>query len=75
LAVAFKIIYVFEYITKLLRTQTEVIPNHVHPNVRDTEGEAMQRKYKRLNLGGGQIYDRSAVTAVSQELHTTPVKA
>jgi hypothetical protein len=59
--VAFKIPYMYDYITKLCRTQAEVILNHVNLNVRVTgQGEAMHRKYKRLELGGGQAYDRSA---------------
>jgi hypothetical protein len=48
-------------ITKLCRTQAEVILNRVNPNVRGIgQGEARHRKYKRLKLGGGQAYDRSA---------------
>jgi hypothetical protein len=32
-----------------------------NPSVRITgQGEAMHRKYKRLELGGGQAHDRSA---------------
>jgi hypothetical protein len=59
--VAFKIPYVYDYITKLRRTQTEVIVNHVNPNVHGAEqGEARRRKYKRLKIGGGQAYRRSA---------------
>jgi hypothetical protein len=57
LQVAFKIPYVYDYITKLCSTQAEVILNHVNPNV---HGEARNRKYKRRKLGGGQAYDRSA---------------
>jgi hypothetical protein len=58
LHVAFKILY---YITKLCRTQAETILNHVNPNVRGIgQEEAMHRKYKRLKLGGGEAYDRSA---------------
>jgi hypothetical protein len=35
--------------------------NHVNPNVRRTEqGEARNREYMRLNLGGSQAHDRSA---------------
>jgi hypothetical protein len=57
--VAFKIPYVYDYITKLRRTQAEVILNHVNPNVRGTgQGEAMHKK--RLKLGGGQAYDCSS---------------
>jgi hypothetical protein len=34
LHVTFKIPYVYDYITKLCRTQAEAILNHVNPNVR-----------------------------------------
>jgi hypothetical protein len=57
---AFKILYVYDYTTKLCRTQAEVILYHVNPNVRGTgQGEAMQMWYKRIKLGGGRAYDRS----------------
>jgi hypothetical protein len=47
--------------TKICRTQAEVILNHVNPNIRSTEqGEAMHMKYRRLKLGGGQAYELSA---------------
>jgi hypothetical protein len=50
-----------DYITKLCKTQAEIIPNHVYSNVHGTgQVEARYRKYKRLKLGGGQAYDRSA---------------
>jgi hypothetical protein len=50
--VAFKIPYVYDYVTKLCGTQAEVILNHVHPNVHGIgHGEARHRKYKRLKLG------------------------
>jgi hypothetical protein len=40
---------------------TEVILNHVNPNVHGIgQREAMHKKYKRLKLGGGQAYDQSA---------------
>jgi hypothetical protein len=53
--VAFKIPYVCDYITKLCRTQAEVILNPVNPNVRGIgQGEARHGKYKRLRLGGSQ---------------------
>jgi hypothetical protein len=53
LNVAFKIPYVYDYITKLSRTQAEVIINHINPNVCGTgQGEARDQKYKRLKLGG-----------------------
>jgi hypothetical protein len=49
------------YIIKLCRTQAEVILNHRNPIVRGTgQGEAMNRKYKRLKLGGGQACEYSA---------------
>jgi hypothetical protein len=52
---------VHDYITKLCRTQAEVILNRVNPNVRGIgQGEARYRKDKRLKLVGGQGYDRSA---------------
>jgi hypothetical protein len=57
LHVAFKIPYVYTYITNLCRTQAEVILSHVNPNVRGIGQEA--RKYKRLKLGSGQAYDCS----------------
>jgi hypothetical protein len=62
LRVAFEIPYVCDYyMTKLCRTQAEVIHNLVNPTVRGTGlREARRRKYKRLKLGGGQAHDRSA---------------
>jgi hypothetical protein len=61
LHVALKIPSVYDYITKLCRTQAKVFLNHVNPNVCGTgQGETSHRKYKRLKLGGGQAYDRSA---------------
>jgi hypothetical protein len=54
-------VYIYDYITKLWRQQAEVIQNHENANVRNTgQGEPRQRKYKWLNLGGGQAYDRSS---------------
>jgi hypothetical protein len=61
LQLAFQIPYVYHYITKLCRTQAEVILNHVNPNVHGIgQGEARQRKYKRLKLGDSQAYNHSA---------------
>jgi hypothetical protein len=58
---AFIIPYIYDYITKLSRQQTEVIQNHENANVRNIgQGEARHRKYKGLKLGGGQAYDRSS---------------
>jgi hypothetical protein len=57
----FDIPYIYEYITKLCRQQAEVIQNHENANVRNmAQGEAQHRKYKRLQLGGVQVYDRSS---------------
>jgi hypothetical protein len=51
LHLAFKIPYVYDYITKLCRRQVEVILNYENPNVRAIgQGEASHRKHKRLNL-------------------------
>jgi hypothetical protein len=62
LHMAFQIPFVYNYITKLCRQQSEVIQNYVNENVRNIgQGEARHRKYKRLKLGGGQAYDRSSV--------------
>jgi hypothetical protein len=56
LHMAFKLPYIYDYITKLCRQQT----NHENANVRNTgQGESRHRKYKRLKLGGDQSYDRS----------------
>jgi ribosomal protein L44E len=55
LHVVFKIPYVYNYITKLCRTEAEVIVNYTDQNVHGIEQEeARRRKYKRLKLGGGQ---------------------
>jgi hypothetical protein len=59
-SVAFQIPYVYDYITKSFRQQAEVIQNH--ENVRYIgQGEARHRKYKRLKLCGGHLYDYSSV--------------
>jgi hypothetical protein len=55
---AFHIPYVYDYITKSYRQQVEVIQNHENENVRYIgQGEAQHRKYKRLKLGGGHVYN------------------
>jgi hypothetical protein len=57
----FKIPYLFNYITKLSRTQTEVTLNLRNAIVRGIgQGEIMHGKYKRRKLGGGQAYGHSA---------------
>jgi hypothetical protein len=61
LHMAFKIPYVYDYITKLCRQHAEVIQNHENENVHNIgQGEARHRNYKRLTLGGGQGYVRSS---------------
>jgi hypothetical protein len=61
LHMAFKLPYIYDYITKLSRQQAEVIQNHENANVRNIgPGDPRHRKYKRLNLGGGQSYHRSS---------------
>jgi hypothetical protein len=51
-----------DYITKLCRQQAEVIQNHENEKDRNSgHGEARHRKYKRLKLGGSNVYDRSSV--------------
>jgi hypothetical protein len=51
---AFRLPFVYDYITKLCRQQAEVIQNHVNELVlRILQGEARHRKYKGLKLGGG----------------------
>jgi hypothetical protein len=59
--VAFQIPYVYDYITKSCRQQAEVIQNHENAIVRYIgQGEALHRRYKRLELGGGHVYDCSS---------------
>jgi hypothetical protein len=61
LHMAFKLPYIYDYITKLCRQQAEVIQNHDNENVRNTgQGEARHGKYNRHKLGCGQAYDRSS---------------
>jgi hypothetical protein len=46
LHVVFKIHYVYGYITKLFRTQAEVIPKHINPNIRGNgQGDTRHRTY------------------------------
>jgi hypothetical protein len=60
--VAFQIPYIYDYITESCRQQAEVIQNHKSENVHYIgQGEAQHRKYKRLKLGGGHVYNCSNV--------------
>jgi hypothetical protein len=55
---AFRILYTYDYVTKLCREQAEAIQNNENANVRNPGQEkAQHRTYKRLKLGGGQAYD------------------
>jgi hypothetical protein len=48
--------YIYNYIIKLCRQQAEAIQNHENIKVRYIrKDEAQHRKYKRLQLGGGQM--------------------
>jgi hypothetical protein len=58
LHMAFSLPHAYDYSTKLCRQQAEVTQNHENEHVRSIgQGEARQRKYRRLKLGGGQAYD------------------
>jgi hypothetical protein len=47
------------------RQQAEAIQNHENAIVRyKGQGEARHRKYKRLKLGGGHVYDYSSAYTV-----------
>jgi hypothetical protein len=62
--VAFQVLYVYDYITKLCRRQAEIIQNH--ENLCNIEqSETPHRKYKRLKLGDGHVYNRSCVFAMA----------
>jgi hypothetical protein len=57
---AFLVPYIYDYIMKLCRQQTEVIQNHENANIYDTRNsKALHRKYKWLKLGSGQTYSHS----------------
>jgi hypothetical protein len=61
LHMAFQVLYIYDYITRLCRQQTEVIQNHENANVGDVgKGEAQHRKYKMLKLGSGQVRNCSS---------------
>jgi hypothetical protein len=59
---AFQIPYVYDYVTKSCRQQTQVTQSHENENVHYIgQGEARHRKYKMLKLGGSHVYDCSSV--------------
>jgi hypothetical protein len=58
---AFNLPYVYDYKTNLCRQQEEVIKNHEKEHVRSIgQGKARYRKYERLKLGGGSVYNCSS---------------
>jgi hypothetical protein len=60
LHMAFRIPFVYDYITKLCKQHAEVIQTHDNENIHTIgQGKARQRKYKRFKLGGSQVYDHS----------------
>jgi len=62
LHMAFKIPYLYDFVTELCRQQATVILNHENVNIRIIgQGEDRQRKSKRLSLGGDQAYERSII--------------
>jgi hypothetical protein len=61
LHMAFKLPYIYDYMTKLCRKQAKVIQSNKNENVRNIgQDEPRHKKYKRIKLGGGQAYDRSS---------------
>jgi hypothetical protein len=55
---AFQIPHLYDYITELCTQQAQVIQNHENEHVHIIgQVEARHRKYKRLKLDGGQVYD------------------
>jgi hypothetical protein len=58
---AFKLPYIYNYITKLCRRHAEVIQIHENANACNIgQGESRHKECKKLKLGGGQAYDRSS---------------
>jgi len=58
---AFKIPYSYDFVIKLCREQATAILNHESVNIRSIgQGEAGHKKYKRLKLVDGQVYDGSS---------------
>jgi hypothetical protein len=56
--IAFKIPYVYDYITKLCGQQAQ-IQNLENSSIRNIgQGEDQHRKYKIIKFGGRQAYDR-----------------
>jgi hypothetical protein len=72
LHVAFQFPYVYDFITKLCRQQAEMIQNYDNENLRNNgQGGAPHKKYKRLKLSCGHVYDRPSVSIAEVTLATT----
>jgi hypothetical protein len=60
--VTFHVPYLYDYITELCRRQAEITHNHENENGRNIgQNKTPHRKYKKLKLGGGHLYDCSSV--------------
>jgi hypothetical protein len=60
--VAFQILHVYDFITKLCRRQAQIIHNHKNENVCNIgQDKTPHREHKKLKLGGGHLYDSSSV--------------
>jgi hypothetical protein len=71
--VAYRIPYVYNYITKLCRIHAIAIQNQLNINARSNgQGEAMHRKCRRLKLGGGNAHDRSGVCRLRVDKEVMP---
>jgi hypothetical protein len=57
---AFKLPYVYDYLTKLCRQQAEVIQNHENEMFVTVDKAKPDTGNMRLKLGGGHAYDRSS---------------
>jgi hypothetical protein len=56
LYMAFKIPYLYDFVTKLCKEQATVILNHENVDMHNIgQCKTQHRKYKRLKLGGGQL--------------------
>jgi hypothetical protein len=57
LHVAFKVPYIYDFITKSCKQQAEVTQNHHNPSARVAgQGKHQQRKHKSFKFEGGQEY-------------------
>jgi hypothetical protein len=57
--ILFKIPFSYDLITKLCRQQAQGIQNIENSYIQNIgQGEAQNRKYKRITFGGGQAFER-----------------